>query len=66
MTKYIALNYGNNNVTDSRIFRVFSSALFNSASVDTRKELDMCLNKIEKGGVNWDDINRRSSFIQKA
>jgi len=49
MFKYIALNYGNNDVTDGRVFRLFSSAMFNSASLDLRKELDYHLQRLEKG-----------------
>jgi len=58
MNKYIALNYGNNNVTDSRIFRVFSSALFNCANGgDLRKELDYQLQRIEKMNEGGMDFN---------
>lgn len=34
MMKHISLNYGQNNITDARVFRVFGSALFNSVSID--------------------------------
>ena len=52
--KHISLNYGNNNITDARIFRVFGSAFFNSAVADTRRELskvldDEMFNKSTKG-----------------
>lgn len=50
MMKHISLNYGNNNITDARIFRVFGSAFFNSAIADTRQELEKNLIKYEKMG----------------
>jgi hypothetical protein len=63
MNKYIALNYGSNNVTENRIFRVFSSALFNCASGnDLRKELDYQLQRMEKineGGVDYNPFTKR-------
>ena len=40
MQRNIALNYGKNSVTDFRIYRVFSSALFNSVNQDSRQEFE--------------------------
>lgn len=58
MTKHIALNYGHNNITDTRCFRVFSSALFNSSTNDQREELERSLfqNAEDK------EIQKRTAF----
>lgn len=65
MTKHIAINYGNNNVTDSRMFRIFSSALFNAASVDSRSELEKYLNKVEKGHGDHQGKGQSGSSAEK-